>query len=56
MPGFGEEEDRVDMLLLGEEDAGFRAEGGEKDGPVAGKAVDEEEDGVDHVIGFRGGG
>ena len=54
--GDGEEEDGVDVLFGGEEDADFGAEGGEEDGAGPGEAVDSIEDGVDEVVQFDGVG
>lgn len=47
MPRFGQEVDRVDVLLAGEEDADLGAEGGEEDGAVLGEMVNAVEDVVD---------
>ena len=54
--GYCEEQDGVDVLFGGEEDADFGAEGGEEDGAGAGEAVDFVEDGVDEVVHFYGVG
>ena len=54
--GDGKEEDGIDVLFGGEEDADFGAEGGEEDGAGPGEAVDFVEDGVDEVVHFYGVG
>lgn len=40
------------MLLVGEQDANFRAEGREEDGAFVGEAVDAVENTVDEMIRF----
>ena len=56
MARFCQEENGVDMLLVGEQDADLWTEGGEEDGAVLGKAIHAVKRAVDEMIGFYGGG
>ena len=47
---FSEEENGVDVLFFGEQNANLRAEGRKKDRAISGKPIDNVEDGVDEVI------
>ena len=47
---FSEEENGVDVLFFGEQNADLRAEGRKKDRAISGKPIDNIEDGVDEVI------
>ena len=50
--GFGQEEDGVDVLLVGEQDADLGAEGRQENGTVFGEPVHAVEDVVDEVVHF----
>jgi hypothetical protein len=53
MSGFSQEEDGIAGLLAREQKADLWAKGGEKDGTLAGKAVDLLKDPVGEVVGFH---